>query len=857
MTKTLLAETPPFQGQAAVDRHVALLLEQWQRDGEVNLLEFWRDCQADRPATPEDELELLSALIKTDLRCRIERGMSVEIEDYLDPFPELRRGNNRVISLIYEEYCLREECGESPDTEEFCRRYASWKNSLVCQFQLHRMFNPADDRQVPTARYPKPGDQFEEYHLISLIGKGGSSRVFLARDLSLGGKRVVLKVSLDQGQEPKTQGVLDHPHIVPVNSVVFQLEEGLRGLSMPFRPGLPLDEVLRRVGLADPPRSAMTLWNVLFAGDSPSLSPLSPEQLAVFRTKGPSGEGWAGFPRTGTYAEGVAWVAMILGRALHYAHGMKTFHRDVKPGNVLLTFQHGPQLLDFNLAESPYAAQHAKSAVLGGTLPYMAPEQIEAFLDPECWDRVGARSDIYSLGLVLRELLTGEPPDLPNERLRLPASMRDLLERRRRLVTDVRQLTPDVPHALNAIVKCCLCFRPEERYSSAIALADDLECFLARRPLVVAVNPSRRERMRNWIARNRRGLVLHSIYLSLIVFLAFQVVAPHLKPDPEKTSAFQKAMASIDQHHYREAVVPLRNLVSEYPQAPIPLAYLAIGQANSDRLMKNDAQDSMERVLALPGARDALLAWCRKHPALSEHFVDFARNQIDHLARFKRDSGTAGPSTKEQDEEDNQIKRQYIETIHQVLQLAADAGCDTLESQGQMAIAEESLGRLEPAYNRLTRLIDAAQARGVNGDRVRFLDWIIQRARITVRWSAEVQAKGSPADQQRLIELLLRSRADLDQCGDAMSVLARESVPSANADAKGSVYQYYWISTEVWLALGHAQSSRGKEAEAVRAFTNASADFKRLDDYGRSNFPDHPAIIRSLRQRVRAVAGVR
>src|SRR5262249_56943009 len=134
--------------------------------------------------------------------------------------------------------------------------------------------------------------------------------------------------------------------------------------------------------------------------------------------------------------------------------------RDVKPANILLTIQHGPQLLDFNLAESPHSASQAQAAMHGGTLPYMAPEQIEAFLNPDLWGKVGAQADIYSLGLVLRELLTGQAPDVPDDHLPPARALRDLLDRRACLTTDVRQDNPSIPHALAAIVERCLAFRP-------------------------------------------------------------------------------------------------------------------------------------------------------------------------------------------------------------------------------------------------------------------------------------------------------------------------------------------------------------------------------------------------------------
>ena len=125
--------------------------------------------------------------------------------------------------------------------------------------------------------------------------------MFLARDLSLGGKQVVLKVSLDRGREPKAQGALDHPHIVPVNSVVFDDRE-MRGLSMPYRPGLPLDEVIRRVDPASRPRGRR--W----PSGRPWCGPEIPTAIRTDlraaeaagqprrRAAGPQGDGWEGFP---------------------------------------------------------------------------------------------------------------------------------------------------------------------------------------------------------------------------------------------------------------------------------------------------------------------------------------------------------------------------------------------------------------------------------------------------------------------------------------------------------------------------------------------------------------------------------
>ena len=693
--KFFLASARAGSGLDRMDRDVDLLEEQWRRDGEVSLERFWQNCEAKDTGSLLDRLAHLVALIKSDLRCRFERGQTAEVAHYLDRFPDLRQAHSRVISLIYEEFCLREEKGEAPDVETFCERYPAWKDSLLSQLQYHHLLSRAAGLSTPKARFPEAGGQFEEFELVSLIGKGGSSRVFLARDLSLGGKRVVLKVSLDRGQEPKIQGALDHPHIVPIHAVAFQPDEGLRGLSMPYRPGLPLDEIVKRVRPAERPKLARILWDVTVDGTS-AVAPAHPrEKHASPHRREPTGDRWNGFPVKGTYAQGAAWIAMILARALHYAHGMQTFHRDVKPGNILLTLDHGPQLLDFNLAESPHAAHQAESAMLGGTLPYMAPEQIEAFLNPDLWGKVGARADIYSLGLVLRELLTGQAPDLPDEKTPPARAMSDLLDRRTRLVTDVRQFNPQIPHALQAIVERCLGFDPDDRYPDALSLVEDLDRFLTRQPLRLAVNPSRRERTGNWVTRNRAWIVGHTVYLALIGILGYHWVAPMLKPDPATLPVLRQAVNDIDDGHAGRAIAPLRGLVLEYPAHPLPLTLLGIAQGVSDRLVVDDAQVSMNTGLNLPSAESKLLEWARENPSLARHLQNFVTARIDYVRDYKSRRPRRESSTEKAHARTDElaVEREYYETMLKALALAlkVDPESETIRTRWQSSRSSSAI----------------------------------------------------------------------------------------------------------------------------------------------------------------------
>jgi len=414
---------------------------------------------------PDTPAAVLAALIKDDLRGRFERGERAAVAEYLARFPRLRDDAERVVSLAYEEYCLLEECGERPEPGEFCDRYLPWRESLASQLRYHRLLSQVAPRSRPAAGYPEPGARFGGFLIESVLGRGGMARVYLARDQELGGRLVALKISPDRGPEPAVLGRLDHASVMPALSVTREAATGLRVLCMPYRLGRPLDEVIRRVEFAGRPRDAGALWRASAEGGACARGP-----------------GWDGFPDSGCYADAAAWVGLALAGALEHVHRRGFLHSDVKPANVLLAVHEGPQLLDFGLARAPGSAERAGEMLYGGTPPYMAPEQLEAFLAPELWKAVGAAADLYGLGRLLEELMTGLAPEPHDPTLPLPRAIRALLERRSAPPAWRLAGGPQVPEALGAIVARCLAYQPSERYRDARCLAEDLRGYLDRRP---------------------------------------------------------------------------------------------------------------------------------------------------------------------------------------------------------------------------------------------------------------------------------------------------------------------------------------------------------------------------------------
>ncbi|HMF35961.1 MAG TPA: serine/threonine-protein kinase, partial [Isosphaeraceae bacterium] len=267
------------------------------------------------------------------------------------------------------------------------------------------------------------------------------------------------------------------------------------------------------------------------------------------------------FLRGASGIQAAVWIVARLAEGLDHAHSRGLLHRDLKPANILIAADGTPMLLDFNLAASTDFATRAgpgrqagepvvHRALLGGTLPYMAPEHLDA-LDPEgatCPEAVEKRSDLYALGLILFEMISGNHPfPEPPPGLTPVATIRCMLEdRRRRPAPSLRGCCPEVPWSLDALASQCLDPDPDRRYRNARDLAEDLRRFLEDLPMKHCPEPSLRERLGKW-ARRHPGLCgSTTIALVASVLLGLMTVAIMLVYDGMLDLAARMKLQAFD-----------------------------------------------------------------------------------------------------------------------------------------------------------------------------------------------------------------------------------------------------------------------------------------------------------------------
>ncbi|MEV0357336.1 serine/threonine-protein kinase [Nocardia sp. NPDC050697] len=348
------------------------------------------------------------------------------------------------------------------------------------------------------------GRSIDDFDLLTGLGSGAFARVFLARQRSLQ-RLVAVKISADHGTEPQTLAQLDHDYIVRVfDQRLLDTEPGdraarrLRLLYMQFLPGGTLLGVLRWVrATPEADRSGRLLLDAVDAAmeEKGEIRPTDSSVRAEIAAL--------------SWPETVAWLGRRLAEALDYAAEHGVLHRDVKPANVLLTAEAVPKLADFNISFSRNVEGTSPVAYFGGSLAYMSPEQLEAChpgMDRTAAD-LDTRSDIYSLGVVLWELLTGAKPfddsTAEADGHGDDTTFEAMLERRVRGLetTALNRVPPGTPTALLRILRTCLDPDRDRRWSSGANLAKQFELCLdpRARELVDPAPESWRVRLRAWL----------------------------------------------------------------------------------------------------------------------------------------------------------------------------------------------------------------------------------------------------------------------------------------------------------------------------------------------------------------------
>lgn len=405
---------------------------------------------------------------------------------------------------------------------------------ILADFSDSGSLTSEDSPESPSSELGELGD----FRILRELGRGGMGVVYEALQVSLN-RRVALKIlpfagALDPRRRQRFQNEamaaaqLRHPHIVGVHFV--GCERGVHFYAMELIEGQTLAHYLAELRRS-PALSSVRRTSIQSSDEQTTIS-YETESIARIRTEASTGN-------FAEYRRAAEWVRQIA-VALDYAHSVGILHRDIKPSNILVDGAGHVWIADFGLAQ--FGSGETELTMTGdvvGTLRYASPEQVRGDRRP-----IDHRTDLYSLGITLYELLTHQPAFPANDRAEL---LEQVLKTEPR---PPRHIDPHLPRDLETIVLKAIAKEPDERYPSLQALAEDLERFLAHEP-IKARRASVKDRLAKWSRRHQSLVRLVGAFLVVLVLVAS--VASVLVIQAHKERRVEKLLARAAISEERQA----------------------------------------------------------------------------------------------------------------------------------------------------------------------------------------------------------------------------------------------------------------------------------------------------------------
>lgn len=507
-----------------------------------------------------------------------------------------------------------------------------------------------------------------DYEVTRVVGSGAMGVVFEANHRPLS-RRVALKV-LPPGlasreatiqrflREAEIVARIHHEHIVPIYDVGSR--SGLHYIAMRFVPGVSLDRTI-------------------------AAAPLSPREVAT--------------------------IGVNIARALAYAHSQGIIHRDVKPANILREPDGRVSLTDFGLARVDGSGTMTESGALVGTPNYMSPEQIQGTRES-----VDGRSDVYSLGVTLYELISQKPPF---QEATTTGTLKAILEKP---APRLRKIRPDCPTEIEIILGKAMRKDPAARYANATALADDLERYLNGQP-ILAKRESIFVRTARYV-KARRGVFIAGSIAALLAIGTIALVVNNQKRAAQ--NYINSARAGMNDPKAVESVKKNLELAHNYSStrrdACLLRAEFALKAGDQDAKLIDLAIEDCRELLAssaLDVDQEVYVLYLQARFALQKGNVELAQSSSMRCAKIAPNHSRsliifsiitieAGRGFDKQNDSEK-AREQYSEAVRNLTKVVADDDAN-VSAESLDPVAAELLGEAHLELGTAYALLGDSQA---------------------------------------------------------------------------------------------------------------------------------------------------